>query len=188
MKSKTILYIIAGVCAVGVIGLIIIGIMDNNATPEPDTKTEEVFEQSNCTIEECIKQIEVANSVEEINKIIGFDGNKNDYSDDYTWKLDSKNWITRKNAGDSHIIQATIDKDSIKNESLSLPTSAELKKWLDDGSFTYEKLVEKLGGAKGTMSSKTSTSVGYTWVDKNSQTLSATFNNESKKCTVASIR
>ena len=48
-------------------------------------------------------------------------------------------------------------------------------------------MVEKLG-AEGTLSSKSSGSVSYTWADKNGQRLGATFNNKSGKCTVASFR
>lgn len=139
-----------------------------------------------CTVTECIKKIEATNTKEEINKIIGFEGETSEYSGEVTWKLDSKNWITLKPGSSSQIIQATIDKESIKNDNVTLPTQKELQELLNKG-VTYEELVEKFG-AEGTINSKTNESVGYVWVDKNGQRLSATINNKSGKCTVASYR
>lgn len=157
-----------------------------------DKKTEENQKeevvQGNCVVTECIKQIDTSNSIEEINTILGFEGTKSDYSEEYTWKLSDKNWITLKYAGDSPILQATIDKETIKNETIKFPSSTELKEMLNNGSFTYEELVDKLGGIEGTLSSKTTSSVGYIWVNKHNQVLSATFNNKSGKCTIASFR
>ena len=121
-----------------------------------------------CTVTECIKKIEATNTKEEIKK------------------LDSKNWITLKPGSSIQIIQATIDKESIKNDNVTLPTQKELQELLNKG-VTYEELVEKFG-AEGTINSKTNESVGYVWVDKNGQRLSATINNKSGKCTVASYR
>lgn len=155
---------------------------------EVEEKKKEDVVKGNCVVTECIKQLETSNSVEEINAVIGFEGTKSEYSDDYTWKLSDKNWITLKYAGTSPILQATIDKESIKNEAITLPKATELREMLNNGSFTYEELVEKVGGVEGTLDSKTTSSKGYIWVDKHNQTLSATFNNESGKCTIASYR
>lgn len=149
-----------------------------------EEKKEEV--KGNCTVVECLQKIEVSNTVEEINEIIGFEPTESEYSGDKTWKLDSKNWITLKSTGTSVILQATIDKESIKDEKITLPSQKELQELLNKG-ITYEQLVEKIGG-EGTLSSKTKESVGYLWADKNGQRLGATINNKTKKCTVASYR
>lgn len=164
----------------------VVGCSNSANEVEEEKQKEEV--KGNCVVTECIKQLETSNTVEEINEIIGFVGTKSDYSEERTWKLDSKNWITLKYAGGNPILQATIDKESIKNENIKLPLSSELREMLNNGSFTYEELVEKVGGVEGTLSSKTSSSVSYMWVDKHNQVLSATFNNESGKCTIASYR
>lgn len=179
--KKNLIWSMISLCAIGCFT----GCTSDNAEVE-DKKEEET--KGNCVVTECIKQLEPANSVEEINDIVGFEGTKSDYSDERTWKLDSKNWITLKYAGDSPILQATIDKESIKNENIKLPKSSELQEMLNNGSFTYEELVAKLDGIEGTLSSKTTGSVGYIWVDKSNRVLSATFNNESGKCTIASFR
>ncbi len=179
--KRNLIWTMLSLCALG----LITGCASEEVVEE---KKEEETPKGNCVVTDCIKQIETSNSVEEINDIIGFEGTKSDYSEERTWKLDSKNWITLKYAGESPILQATIDKDKIKNENIKLPTSSELQTMLNNGSFTYEELVDKLNGIEGILDSKTTKSVGYIWVDKNKRVLSATFNNESGKCTIASFR
>ena len=178
--KKSFRYVVISLCVIGCLTG-----CSNDKNIEEEKK--EDIAKGKCTVTECIKQLEPSNSIEEMNEIIGFEATKSEYSEERTWKLDNKNWITLKYAGDSPILQATIDKETIKNETLKFPTSSELQEMLNNGSFTYEELVEKLGGVEGTLSSKTTTSVGYMWVN-NYQTLVATFNNNSGKCTVASYR
>ena len=145
--------------------------------------------KGNCSIVECMKKIEPTNTVEEINDIIGFESSTDAMiGSDPIWKFDSKNWISFKTYSDDSItIQATIDKESIKDDNIKLPSSSDLQKDLNNGSFTYEELAEKVGG-NGTLTSISKGSRNYTWVDKTGRRLVATFNNESGKCTVASYR
>lgn len=152
-----------------------------------DEKTKEEV-KGNCTIVECMKKIEPTNTIEEINDIIGFESTTDAMiGSDPIWKFDSKNWITFKNYNGDVTIQATIDKESLKNNEIKLPSASDLQKDLNNGSFTYEELVEKIGG-EGTLTSISKGSFSYTWVDKSSQRLGATFNKASGKCTVASYR
>lgn len=168
------------------IGVLSLFLLTGCAEKQMEEKIEEPKVQANCTVIECMKQIDVTNSVEEISAIIGFEPTESEYSGDKTWKLDSKNWITLKTYSDSQTLQATIDKETIKDENVKLPTQKELQELLNRG-ITYEGLVEKLGG-EGTLESKSTGSVGYVWSDKNGQRLGATINKKSKKCTVASYR
>lgn len=143
---------------------------------------------ANCTITECMKKFEATSTKEDINEIIGFESTVDAMiGSDPIWKFDSKNWISLKTNGDDTSIQATIDKESLKDDKIELPSSSDLQKDLDKGSFTYEELVKKLGG-EGTLTTISKGSLSYTWVDKNGQRLGATFNNKSGKCTVASFR
>ena len=91
-----------------------------------------------------------------------------------------------KKYSDSPLLQATIDKESIKNDKVTLPSQSELKELLNKG-ITYEELVEVLGD-EGTLDSKSEGSLGYVWADKNGNRLGVSINNKSKKCTVASYR
>lgn len=187
MKNKV------GVTIIAIVFIVIMGILGIIALQENSQKVgknteDDTTRKGNYDVIEAIKHIEVTNTEEEINNILGFECEKSEFSGDCTWKIDSKNWITLKNTGTSPILQATIDKESIKNENVTLPSRNELQEILNSGSLTYEEFVAKVGGVEGTLQSKTSTSLGYIWVDKNNQALGATFNNESGKCTVASYR
>lgn len=188
MKDKKTL--ICGIIAVLVIGLCAFyAISSNNEQENTDNVADNTVEEKQKTeqVIECIKQLETTNTVEEINGIVGFEGTKSEYSNEYTWKFNDKNYIVLKYAGDSPILQATINKEIIKNNDVKLPLASELRETLNNGSFTYEELVSKLDGIEGILSGKTSSSVSYIWVDKHNQTLRATFNNESGKCTIASL-
>lgn len=181
MKKRFLTMLLCGILTLGVVGC-------GNDTEFYEENKDNDTVKGNCVVTECMKQIEISNTVEEINNIIGFEPTKSEYSEEQTWKLDDKNWITLKYAGESPILQATIDKETIKDEDIELLSASELKEKLNNGSFTYEELVTMLGNKEGILNSKTEGSVGYIWVDKNNRTLGATFNNKSGKCTVASIR
>ena len=88
------------------------------------------------------------------------------------------------------ILQANIDKETIKNDQVDLSAYSDIKKLLDNGtSLTYEEMVTKLGGVEGTLAGKTSTSNRYIWVDKSSRTFSATFSKTLEgKCTIISLK
>lgn len=188
MKNKK---VISAICIVFVIVLGILGYIaleEKNSSNVGNTdKQEEV--KGNYNIVEAMQHIEATNTVEEINAIIGFEATTDAMiGSDPIWKFDSKNWISFKDSGNDNVtIQATIDKESIKNDNIKLPSSSDLQKDLNNGSFTYEELVEKVGG-EGTLTSISKGSLSYTWVDKTGQRLGATFNNESGKCTAASYR
>lgn len=187
MKNKVVVTVIA------VIFILAMGILEFLALEEKKNN-QDIASNSNVSTEtrgnynviEAMKHIEATNTVEEINEILGFEGETSEFSGETTWKLDSKNWITLKPGSDSQIVQATIDRELLKDDKVTLPTQKELQELLNKG-ITYKELVEKIG-AEGIMNSKTKSSVGYIWADKNGQRLGATINNESGKCTVASYR
>ena len=185
MKNKSVVTVIAVVfiAIMGILGFLALGEKENNPTNIANENTER---KGNYDVIEAIKRVEVTNTVEEINAILGFEGETSEFSGDTTWKIDSKNWITLKKGTNSPIIQETIDKENIKNDQVTLPSQKELQELLNKG-ITYNELVEKIG-AEGILESKTGTSVGYIWSDKNGQRLGASINNESGKCTVASYR
>lgn len=154
-----------------------------------DEKKEETV--GKCNIKDCIKEIKSSNTtVEEINEIIGFEGEKSEFSDKVTWKLNSKNSITWDNSSTNPIIQANIDKKDVMSEDVDFSAYNDIKSLLDNGkSLTYEEMVEKLGGVEGTLAGLTSTSKRYIWVDKSERTFSATFSDNNKgKCSIISLR
>lgn len=155
-------------------------------------KKEEEKIQGKCTVEECIKLIEPSNSIEEINEIIGFEAEKSEYSETYKWKLSEKTWIdaTPSTADNSYSLSANFDKEKIKNEQADFSNFTAIKASLEKGqSFTYEEMNEKVGGVKGILAGKTSTSKRYIWVNKHEQTFSATFSDTMDgKASIISLR
>ena len=153
-----------------------------------ENKKKDDAPKGNYSIVEAMKHIEATNTMEEITDIIGFESTTDAMiGSDPIWKFDSKNWISYKTYDDSVTIQATINKEDLKDEKIKFPLATELQEMLNNGSFTYEELVEKVGG-EGTLTSISADSVIYSWVDKNEQKLSATFNKDTGKCSIASYR
>lgn len=162
-----------------------------DSSEKKDTlKEDENKIEAKCEVRDCIKQIEVTNTAEEINEIIGVEAEKSDSSDKYTWKLSDKESITITYSNNSAITQATIDKTKIASDKVDFGVYTDIKKLLNSGqSLTYEEMVEKLGGVEGTLAGKTSTSKRYIWVDKHDQTFAATFSDTlGGKCSIISLR
>lgn len=184
--------IIAGICIVAALAVAAITgiLLLNNSesdTDNPDTNSSQQVD-AKCTIVEAMQKIQPTNTQEEITEIVGFEPTVDAMiGSDPIWKFDSKNWISYKASNDSITIQATINKDDLKDENIKLPLASELKEMLNNSSFTYEELVDIVGG-EGTLISISDGSVIYTWVDKHDQRLNATFNNKTGKCSIASYR
>lgn len=185
--------IIGGICAAVAIAAVVgaLLLVNNDNDSEPNTSDTNISEQNpdaKVTITEAMQKIKPGSTQEEITEIIGFEPTTDAMiGSDPIWKFDSKNWISYKTYNDSVTIQATINKEDLKDENIKLPTASELQEKLNNGSFTYKELVEMVGG-EGTLTSISDGSTSYTWVDKHDQRLGATFNKESGKCTVASYR
>lgn len=191
MKNQKV--IIGGVClvvAVALAGFFLLKGEDNNSgLDNSGTNARQETVNANYTIIETMQKVKPTNTQEEISEIIGFEPAVDAMiGSDPIWKFDEKNWISYKTSGDGEAtIQATINSDDLKDEKLEFPSASDLQKDLNNGSFTYDELVEKVGG-EGTLTSISAGSKIYTWVDKNGQKLSATFNDKTGKCTVASFR
>ena len=165
MKNKIII-IASVVILIGIIGTIYLKQGKNDQNIEKnDNKVTNL--KGNYDIIEAMKHIEATNTAEEINNILGFEGKKSIVSDDdFKWEFDDRNYIT------------------LKNENIQFPTNEELKEIIKNG-ITYNELVTKLGGIEGTLNGKSEFAIDYIWVDGNYQSLNATFNKETLKCSVA---
>lgn len=183
--KKILCYFIVGILFIG----ISTGCEEQKETDKKDQNTI-VEEKGNCKIEECMIQLKSSNTVSEINDMIGFDGEKDSTEEKYTWKLNEKEKIVATYTDKKATIQATIDKDKIKNEEVDFSIYTDLKGALDKGeSFTYDELVAKLNNIKGTLAGITSTSKRYIWVDSLNRTFSVTFSDTlDGKCSIMSLR
>lgn len=138
---------------------------DNN-----ENKTEEKT-NGKCTAVECIKQINVENTVEEINNIIGINGELIDEKyNKYYWKLSDK---------------LDIDKSKIAIKNVDFSKYNELKDKVKSG-ITYDEFKTYLGNIDGVIVEKSSYSTKYTWASENGSYINGTFSNSSNKCTLLS--
>lgn len=76
----------------------------------------------------CIILIEPTHTVEQINEIIGFEGEKGGHSEKYTWKLTDKTSIEVTYSSGSAIIQAIVDKQGVASEKVDFSEVTESKK------------------------------------------------------------
>lgn len=183
MKKK---FLIGLMCFVFVMGLT--GCGDNKTTKETDktTKTEEKSIKGNCTAIECVKKLKSENTVEEINKVIGFEGKLTDEKyNKYTWEISDDESITATYySSDKATIEATYDRDSLKNKKVDFSKYDEIQTALKSGnSLTYDEFKEKVGSVDGTLIYISSSSKKYVWVDKNGGYLTGTFSDSTGKCT-----
>lgn len=149
------------------------------AEAEPNHEAEKYFES-----------IEVSNTIEEINGIIGFEAEKNEYKEEYKWKFEDETSIVANMTAGDMTLGLNFKKEAYANDKVDLSCYYDIEEALESGtSFTYEEIVEKVGGEAGILAGKTSTSKRYSWVDKHHVVFSATFSdNLEGRCSIISMR
>lgn len=160
----------------------------NTLDKKENDKKEET--KGKCKIEECLNSIEITNTVEDINSIIGFEGEKKDEnSNKYYWNFSDTTKIEVSIGSSGNTITATIDRNKIANKKVDFSRYDEIKALLDSGtSLTYDEFVEKIGGVQGTLVSKSSSFKRYTWANSKGGYLSASFSERTGKCTIITGR
>ena len=191
-NKKTIATVVAVVAIVllGLLGIVALG--ESNSGPEADDTNNAAQEtpKGDCEISECMKKLEPKMTIEEANKIMGFDGEKSADSDQYTWQLTSKSKIVVEYKDQLGTFTATYDKDQIKDPSFKISKGYELQGLLQDGtSYTYEETVKQFDGVEGYLAVKSPTSKMYMWVNSDGLTFRATFSDSlNGKTSIISIR
>ena len=158
---------------------------------EKETKEPQVQEKSKgkCEVADCMKELKPEMKVEEINEIIGFEGEKDESTEKYTWKLTEKTKIEVEYNDEKGSIKATHNKEDLKNDKVKLSICYDILNHIKEQTYTYEEIVEKLEGVEGNLESYSSTSKMYSWVNKDGQTFRATFSESLKgKASIVSIR
>ena len=183
MKKKLLTILLGGILVLGLVTGCSEGKTDAPANKETEEKS-----KGKCEVEECINQIEPKMTVEEVNEIIGFEGEKKDDSDTYIWQLTTKTKIEVEYKNKVGSIRATYDKDKINNDKLKMSICYEIVGDIKKKTYTYEEMVEKLEGIEGHLETKASTFKMYKWV-KDGQTFRATFSDSlNGKSEIVSIR
>lgn len=193
MKNNKTATVIATAALVVLFVLGIVGLMDRQGSQpkvETETKTEQEEAQGKCEIDECMKLLEPKMTLAEANEVIGFEGEKDDTEDKYTWQLTSKSKLVIEYKDNLGTITATYNKDEIKDDNFKISVGYELQNLLREGtSYTYPETVEKFGGVEGHLATKSPTSRRYIWVNGDGLTFGATFSDSiNGKTSIISIR
>lgn len=145
--------------------------------------------KANCHATECIKKIDDDSTVEDINKVIGFEGELiDDKNNTYYWKISEEESIkvTYYNRSKG-TIYAEFNRDTLANQNVDFSRYDELQVKIKEG-ITYDDFKTYIGNVEGIVTEKSGITTKYTWVSTDGSYLTASFSNNSKKCTFASGR
>ena len=141
--------------------------------------------KGNCRSVDCLKKLKPESTVKDINKVIGFEGKLTDEKYNiYTWKISSDEKITATYySSDKATIEATYDRNDLKNNKIDFSKYDEIQTALKSGSsLTYDEFCKKVNGT-GVLYSISSYSNKYVWVNKNGEYLTGSFSTSTNKCT-----
>lgn len=191
MKDKKIVEILVAVAivALGVAGIAVLANQGSSEESAGDETAQEV-PKGKCEIDECMKLLEPKMTVAEANEVIGFDGEKDETAETYTWQLTSKSKISIEYKDDLGTIKASYDKDEIKDSAFKISKGYELQNLLKEGtSYTYKETVEQFDGVEGHLETKAPTFEMYAWVNGDGVVFRATFSDSiDGKTSIISIR
>lgn len=178
------------VCLLMVITFAGCGAKTTGGKTSNNTKQAKEKINGNCTVFECIKTLEITDTLDQVNEKMGFEGKKDKEEDTYsiyTWEVtkDSKVEIQFFSSGKSDI-KIEFDKDKIANDKLDLSKFDEMKAIIQKGEMTLDKFSEMVGNVDGTLVEKSSFSNKYLWYKSSSNYLYGTFSTSSNKCTFVS--
>ncbi len=191
-NSAAIIIAVVTAILLGLLG--VVALMENNQTNSGDNDgSGEVLElapRANCDVEECMELLEPKMTLTEANEVMGFEGEKADTEEKYTWQLSDKKKITIEYKDGSGTVKGTYDKDKIKDSTFKIAKGYELQNLLREGtSYTYDETVEQFGGVAGHLEVKSPTSKMYIWVNDDGLVFRATFSDSiNGKTSIISIR
>lgn len=167
--------------------LVLVFLVTGCGKKNTSSTTKKEKSKGNCTVYECISKLDSSTSLEKVNEVIGFEGEKESEKDGettYKWKLNSKDSVSVTIYNTSSTVKIDFDKDSIKNKKVTFSKFKELEASLKNReTISYDQVKEKLGGVDGTLIEVSSLGVIYEWVDKDGGYLDVSFNKDKTKCT-----
>lgn len=140
--------------------------------------------KAKCDVYECIRLIETKNSVEQINNIIGFEGELIDESsNEYYWEFSENIGIRmRYSSSNSGIVSLDYITEDLANKNVDFSRYDELKIKIKEG-ISYDEFISYIGGVDGVMIEKSSVTTKYIWVSSTGDYLRGSFSNNSRHCT-----
>lgn len=154
-------------------------------TKEVKNDPPRIIEETNgkCGALECIKNITPTSTLEEVNKIIGFEGKlKKAKYNKYYWTLSKDSGIEVRFTDDgNNTIRADFNKSIIANENVDFSRYEEFKPKIKNG-LLYLDFISYIGGVDGTIVEKNAKEIKMMWVNKDNKYLTATFDSNSSMC------
>lgn len=188
MKNKVLAVLVSLVLIATM--FVITGCSDNTQT---GTQPEQSNSKGKYDVFGCMEKLDAKMTLEQMNEVIGFEGEKSSETDSYViykWELTEKTGITSQ--FHTKLNTATI---TANYPSSMVTEKADFSKWDQIKSkinkredLTYDQFVELLGGVQGKIDKKTDSSVSYQWVNAEGGYLSGYFDTKTNKCTMATGR
>lgn len=190
MQKKSFLFVFTAIAMVFV--LTGCGNKDtSNKTNDSSAKVEESQKiKGNCDVFECIQKVESDNTLEDINNLVGFEGEKGSEGSGWTtynWEIteDTSLSVTFYESSSTCGAKIEFDNDLIKNKKVDFSKYDEVKSALQNGeTVTYDDLKEKFGGVDGTLVETSSVSKSYKWVNSEGGYLTANVSGQNQRCTM----
>lgn len=171
--------IILGAFFLGIAALLVTGCDANKQNKKQEQQSVEEKPKGNCTVFECINQIEITDNLEKINTTIGFEG-KEIKSDTgwkkYEWKISSDENVevifyeTGKND-----IKINFRNDTIKSKKVDFSGFDEMKKQITDGTEIKYNQIKESFKTDGTLVEKNNSTNIYRWVSEDDGYLNVSF-------------
>lgn len=142
--------------------------------------------KGNCDIFTCIEKASTDAKLEDINKLIGFDGEllrEGTGWNTYEWKLNDEDSVEVTFYSTSTTIKINFNDDRIKNAKVDFSKYSEVKAALNSG-ISYDEVKAKFGGVDGTLVEKSSSGNKYRWVKTTGEYLTGSFNKDKTKCSM----
>lgn len=161
---------------------------DGKSNDNNEKKVEQK-ESKDAVVFDYINKIKGTETLEEVNQMIGSEGEKGSEGKGWTtyeWKIsdDTKFSATFYETSKTCEAKITFKDDLIKNDKVDFSKYNEIKSALNKSeTVTYDQVKEKFGGVDGTLTSSGSSSKTYRWVNSKGGYLSASFSTNSGKCT-----
>lgn len=155
--------------------------------------SQEETTKGKCKIFDCMKKLNGKMTVEEVNEVIGFEGEKGSDEDSYViykWELSDDTSISGQFFKKYNTVTITANyPNSMVKGKADFSRWDEIKKRLSStkNKLTYSEFVEMVGGVEGTIDKISDNSTTYKWLNADGGYLSGYFNDDNE-CTMATGR
>lgn len=195
MKKKVVSLVLVFMLVASLIVLTGCGENSNNSNNSGSSNnSSEQKSKGNYDVFESIKKIDPNSTLEEINKIIGFEGTVKSESDAnstskwklYRWDLTDDTAIEARIYDETKYVylEAIYPNKMIENSKVDFSKANEMKTKINEkDGLNYDQVVEMLGGVQGTLDKRDSTTDTYVWRNDKGGSLTFRFSTSTGKCT-----